>query len=206
MLDAIVLNTYRYTSDHMAEAEDGELINACCAGNTSAFEILYLRYHPRVYRFVFRMLDDHEMAEEVVADTLYAVWKSASAFKARSAVSSWILGIAYRTALKALERNGRFFRGREDAEVLDTIADESPHLNPELTASQFADTNLVIGALSKLSPEHQAVVQLTATGHSCAEIATIVDCPVNTVKTRMFHARKQLQRLLGSDVPDTKRE
>jgi len=206
MFEAVVLPTPGPSMPPMSESEDSVLLMGCCSGDMAAFEALYRRYHERVYRFIFRMLNNHELAEEAVADTLHAVWKNASSFRGGSAVSSWIFGIAYKTALKTVDRNARHTRNREDVEQMDAVEDSDPANNPHLNASLLADTERVQKAMVKLSPEHQAVMTLTATGHSCEEIATIVDCPKNTVKTRVFHARKQLQRLLGNTAPSNNSE
>lgn len=206
MLDVTIAEMMPGADRPMREAHDLELLQRCSDGDTTAFEVLFRRFHPRVYRFVCGMVNSHELAEEVVADTLYAVWNGAAGFRCQSAVSSWIMGIAYRTALKAIRRNDRHARRREGSDALDALIDDDPGHDPQHAAGLRDDARLVQQAVSRLSAQQQAVVQLTAVGHSCEEIAAIVQCPRNTVKTRMFHARKQLLRLLGSKIPGNRAE
>lgn len=108
-------------------------------GEKDAFEVMYERFHPRIYRFVFRVLNSHEFSEEAVADTLYAVWNQASSFQEKSAVSTWIFGIAYRTSLKILDKNKRHFHQREPESRLDELEDSNPTSNPEKITEQTVD-------------------------------------------------------------------
>lgn len=193
--------------ESMHDLDDGALLEKVSREDKNAFEVLYKRFHRRVYQFVFRQLHSHELAEEATADTLYAVWKQAGSFQGRSAVSTWILGIAYRSSLKILEKNARHTRSRDPESELDTTEDANPSHNPEHLTEQRLVSEQVQYAMEHLSPDHIAVVQLTAVGHSCEEIAAVVGCPKNTVKTRMFHARRQLRAALGALYsPSTQRE
>jgi len=157
-----------------------------------ALKLLYDRYAPRIFRFVVRMINDEARAQEVVNDVMLEIWKSAERFEGRSAVSTWILGIARFRALNAM-------RGSK----LDTVGlDDSPEpVDLETDASQVKSQHqlrtLLRKALQKLSVEQREVVELTFFhGYSYPEIAQILDCPENTVKTRMFHARSKLKPLL----------
>lgn len=170
-----------------------ELIRSVAKGDRKAFERLFRLYHPRIYKFSIRMLQDHFSAEEVASDTLYAVWSGASKFREQSAVSSWILGIAYRRSLKSYNKSARHTENREPAFELEALEESSPTVNPETHTSNAMDISHLQKALSTLSSNHRAVMELIALGYSVSEIASIVGCPENTVKTRTFHARRQLQ-------------
>ncbi|MBX2836644.1 MAG: sigma-70 family RNA polymerase sigma factor [Gammaproteobacteria bacterium] len=172
------------------------LIRAVAASDRIAFEKLFRRFHPRIYKFAHRMVQDHQLAEEVTGDTLYAVWTGAKNFKEQSKASTWILGIAYKRALKCLQKNQRHVAKRESDVELDTLTSESPEGNPETFANTALENQRLLLALSTLSTDHRAVLELIALGHSCSEIAGIVDCPENTVKTRTFHARRHLRKAL----------
>ncbi len=161
-----------------------------------AFERLFKLYHPRLYKFSIRMLQEHSSADEVACDTLYAVWTSASKFREQSAVSSWILGIAYRRALKSYNKNAKHTENREPVSQLETIMESSPDVNPETQTDNAMQVDKLQNALSTLSSNHRAVMELIALGYSVGEISIIVECPENTVKTRTFHARRQLQSIL----------
>src|SRR6266478_1904480 len=83
---------------------DGELLIAIAAGDRRALEQLYLGYHRRLARFLSRFTQRYENVEEIINDTFMVVWQSAHDFRRASRVSTWIIGIAYRTALKSLRR------------------------------------------------------------------------------------------------------
>jgi RNA polymerase sigma-70 factor (ECF subfamily) len=107
-------------------------------------------------------------------------------------VSTWILGIAYRKALKRIERQSR---APEDLSAGEAGLEELG--GPDRSLERRVLQDALQGALDKLSPAQRAVVELTYYhGYSCGEVAEIVQCPVGTVKTRMFHARKRLRELL----------
>lgn len=182
------------------EAEDRRLLEAVAQGDRAAFERLFRRYHRRVQGFVRRMIDRPDVVDEVVNDTLYAVWGSAGAFAGRSSAKTWILGIAYRQALKALRGRKRHERLSDGDAPLETVREDFAARDPEAQALADDAVTGVERALATLGSDHRAVVELTALGHSGQEIADIVGCPVGTVKTRMFHARRKIQALLGDEA------
>lgn len=178
-----------------AEAEEQQIaqLNAVAAHDREAFDQLYREYYPRLMDFLARLVGHGGLAEEVVNDTMYVVWSRATTFAGRSKVSTWIFGIAYKQAIKRLEREGRHRLERlpEDWESMeDTLSVDS-----EISRLQREES--LEKAMRRLSERQRSVVELTYQfGYSYAEIAEIVGCPVNTVKTRMFHARAQLRRIL----------
>lgn len=167
-----------------------QLLKLVADGDRAAFQTLYLAYHRRLARFLMRLTRQYDVAEEIINDTLWIVWCKAGQFRAESQVSTWIMGIAYRRALKALRQRPAVDRLSDPlVEDLRDAGDE-PQRTEEL--HEWLDL-----ALEHLPPEQRLVLELTYyLGHSCAEIAEIMDCPVNTVKTRMFHARRKLRDLL----------
>lgn len=169
------------------------LIARVAAGDVGAFEVLYRSFHPRLARFLQRMTQRSGLVEEVLNDTLLFVWTCADRYDGSSQVSTWIFGVAYRKALHALRR---FDESLSDSDrAAEAQADEAP--GPEERADAVRRLVQLQVALRALSPEHRAVVEL-AYFHDMAyrDIATIADCPVDTVKTRMFHARRRLRALL----------
>jgi RNA polymerase sigma-70 factor (ECF subfamily) len=172
---------------------DLRLLERIAAGDKAALHELYLAYYHRVLRFMKRITGNLDLAQEGVNDVMLTVWRSSTSFEGRSSVSTWIMGIAYRIALKRLEKSrrwtSRFGFNLEDFEDRPEIAVEP---------SEHADLRDTLEhALGALSPEQRAVVELTYfNGCSYEEIARIAGCPVNTVKTRMFHARAKLRRLV----------
>jgi RNA polymerase sigma-70 factor (ECF subfamily) len=147
---------------------------------------LYQAYHSRLYGYLRRLLSNPATIEEVLDDVMFVVWKDARKFRGSAAVSSWIFGIAYRKALTAIRTERRF------QAPLDRHADANALAGD---ADRYDDWIRV--ALSHLSDDHRQVVVLTYYGgFSYQEIAEISDCPVNTIKTRMYHARRRLRVLL----------
>jgi RNA polymerase sigma-70 factor, ECF subfamily len=170
-------------------AREVELITRIGAGDRRAFEELYNLYHRRMARFLTRLTHRYDLAEEVINDTFWVVWRKARSFRGDSQPSTWILGIAYRKARNAFRASARFA-------AQNLPADAAP-LTSEEPAGVEELRDWLGCALAQLPVEQRMAVQLCyELGHSCEEIATIMGCPVNTVKTRLFHARAKLQKLL----------
>jgi RNA polymerase sigma factor (sigma-70 family) len=171
---------------------DTQLVRLAADGDRLAFEQLYRIYHPRLTRFLDRMTRRPGLVGELLNDTMLVVWNRAATYNGHCLVSTWIFAIAYRKALKALER--------WDEPVPDDPNDEddaSQEAGPEQHLAQAQLRGLVIEALGALPPEQRAVVALTYFHQiGYREIAEIVDCPIDTVKTRMFYARRRLRVLL----------
>lgn len=152
----------------------------------AAFRELYLIYHRRLARFLMRLTSRHDLIEEIINDTMWTVWQKAGDFRGESQVSTWIVGITYRRAMQALRKPGSM-RSIDSSESLATPDTQLAEEN-----RQWLDL-----ALAELPLEQRMVLELSyLLGHSCEEIAAIMQCPVNTVKTRMFHAREKLRRSL----------
>lgn len=174
-------------------AEDRELLACVADGDRAAFQRLYLGYHRRLARFLGRICSEPELIDEAVNDTMFTVWKKADTFRGDSSVSSWIFGIAYRRALKLVRRSGRSMPAGA-AVTLEAAAGE---LAVQGVANAREHRDWLDHALRRLPPPQRLAVELAyVMGYSCEEIATIVDCPVNTVKTRLFHARERLRLAL----------
>jgi RNA polymerase sigma-70 factor (ECF subfamily) len=168
---------------------DHALIAAIAAGDEAAFNEIHARYYPRVARFTRRITRSSELIAEITNDTLWAIWRCAPSFKGSSSVSTWIMGIAYRIGSKTLRR--RSSREAHEEPILDFL--EAAH-EPW---SEGDDREWVGAALVQLTEDQRIVLELFYRfGHSCEEIAEMVDCPTNTVKSRMFHGRRNMQRLL----------
>ncbi len=163
-------------------------------GDAGAFEKLFRCYAPRIFRFALGYLNDPSHAEEVVQETMIAVWKGAKNYREQSQVSSWILGIARN---KALDRvRGRQREPESLREKLDRRA--SARATPEQITQRQTQIERVRAALERLSPEHREVMML-AFYHdlSYAKIAQILNCPEGTVKSRVYYAKEQLKKLLS---------
>jgi RNA polymerase sigma-70 factor (ECF subfamily) len=171
-----------------------ELLRRISVGDRDAFRDLYLRYHRRLARFLTRLTRGREDAEEIINDTLWIVWQRAGDFRNASRVSTWIMGIAYRCALKLIRRAATHAR----AMTLE-ISEAEPTASDALDAT--LDRQVLERGLARLPLEQRLVLEFTYyIDHSCEEIAEIMECPVNTVKTRMFHARRKLRVMLSDDA------
>ncbi|MGR8931786.1 MAG: RNA polymerase sigma factor [Gammaproteobacteria bacterium] len=165
------------------------LLYRIAAGDTLAFEAFYKVYYPRLFRFILRMTRNPESVEEIIQETLLVVWQKPDGFNFQSKISTWVFGIAYRKTLKSISNSVRHGEQVDVEEVIETLGD--PVANH---AQVHENEDWLNCALTVLSPEQRAVIELTFF-HDLPyqEIAKILDCPENTVKTRMFHARKKLQ-------------
>lgn len=181
-------------------AHERELIARIAKSDRRAFEELYNLYHRRLARFLTRLTRRYDIAEEVINDTFWIVWRKAGAFRGESQPSTWILGIAYRRARNA-------FRAASRADLPETIdvALQPPASEEPMRAAELRDW--LVQALQQLPVEQRLAVELCyELGYSCEEIAQIMRCPTNTVKTRLFHARAKLQKVLpalGGAAHDT---
>ena len=176
-----------------SDESDLLLLDRIAAGDRDAFRELYAAYYQRLLRFIHRVTRQLELAQEGVNDVMLVVWQNSESFGRRSKVSTWIMGIAYRKALKLLDGSRRW-SDRFKAGVFDDVEDFDVAADP---AENRDLRDLLDQGLKRLSPEQRAVVELTYfAGCSYQEISAIAGCPVNTVKTRMFNARVRLRELL----------
>jgi RNA polymerase sigma-70 factor, ECF subfamily len=176
------------------DADDAELLARITKSDRAAFHALYVRYYHALLRFAYRLTRDLEAAQETVNDVMFIVWQSAATFAGKSKVSTWIMGIAYHKSLKHLQKSRLWTSRFKAADVSDAI--ELSSLAGALTDGLDVHDLLERG-LRALPAKQRAAMELTYYyGFSYEEIAAIMDCPVNTVKTRMFHAREKLKRTL----------
>ena len=174
------------TSDNDRELA---LLRRVALGDREAFGILYSGYYPRLGRFLSRLTQRPELIDEAINDTFWVVWQKGGEFRGASQVSTWIMGIAYRCTLKTLRRAGSAATEPLSEDYEDTGT-------PELQAEQEL-RDWVGKGLRHLPQEQRTTLELAYyMGHSCEEIGEIMECPVSTVKARMFHARVKLRNLL----------
>ncbi len=195
---------------HEMNSDDGLLMQRIAAKDRAAFTQFYHGYAPRIGKFLIASLKSKDLVDEVVNEVMLTVWQKAESYDPNQGkLSSWVLGIAHNKCLKLLERNRRY----QTDETIDELAvyDADMDADDAVLHSVLVDNNsperIHIGkqtgmaltlALQQLSFEHRTVLELTFIEQcSYQEIATITCCPVNTVKTRVFHARKKLADLLA---------
>jgi RNA polymerase sigma-70 factor (ECF subfamily) len=171
---------------------DEVLIGRIAKGDRLAMQVLFARHHVRVYRFVLRLVGNPTTAEDLISEVFLDVWRQADRFEGRSAVSTWMLAIARFKALSALRKRPDEELDEETAETIEDTAD-----TPEVALEKKDKSAILRQCLEKLSPEHKEIIDLVYYHEkSVEEVAEIVGIPENTVKTRMFYARKKLAELL----------
>jgi RNA polymerase sigma factor (sigma-70 family) len=176
--------------------EDARLLARIAAGDRQAFERLYHLYFGRLTRFLHRSTRSLPLVEEIVNDTMLVVWKKAPSWDASCKVSTWIFAIAWRRARKALSGMHHGAESEEEAEP--DLLEAGPDSQPDRRFALLRQHEAVDAALNALPAAQRAVVQLTYFHDmGYADIADVLGCPQNTVKTRMFHARRRLAALLG---------
>jgi len=176
----------------MQATSDEALIGRIAAGDKLAMHLLFARHHVRVYRFVLRLVRDESLAEDLISEVFLDVWRQAGRFERRSSVGTWLLAIGRHKALSALRRRPR---EKLDEETAAAVAD--PADDPEVAVRKKDKSEILRGCLNGLSAEHREIIDLVYYHEkSVGEVAGTVGIPANTVKTRMFYARKRLSELL----------
>ncbi len=172
------------------DPSERRLLGRVAGGDRDALAELYRGYHHRLSRFLARLTYRPDVVEEAINDCFWIVWQKAGVFRGDSRVSTWIMGIAYRCALKALRQHG------DEAPAGSPPADAEVQAAVDTEGSRELRDWLEKG-LERLPAEQRLVLELAYSGgHSLEEIAAITQCPVTTVKARMFHARIKLRNLL----------
>jgi RNA polymerase sigma-70 factor (ECF subfamily) len=173
-------------TNRLPQLRDNELLAAIAAGDRQALEELFLGYHGRLACFLSRCAPRDEDVEEIIDDTFIAVWQNAVEFRYASQASTWIIGVAYHTALKSLKRQKRQFGS---AQTVDGQLEQSSDL------TEKAETiDLLADGLNRLPLEQRLTLMLAYhMGFSLEEIAAITAAPVEAVNARMFQAREQLR-------------
>src|SRR5215218_9885052 len=175
------------------ETSDEALVLSIAAGDKRALQVLFGRHNVRVYRFVLRFLKDEAAAEDLVSEVFLDGWRQANRFEARSQVSTWLLAMARNKALSALRRRSTEELDEEVAEFIEDPAD-----NPEVSMQKKQRNSILADCLTQLSAAHREIIDLVYYHEkSIDEVAEIIGVPQNTVKTRMFYARKRIAELMN---------
>jgi RNA polymerase sigma-70 factor (ECF subfamily) len=177
--------------DHAA-ATDLELIARIAASDTQAMRVLVARYSVRVFRYVLRMVKDRTLAEDLVNETFFDVWRQAHQFEARAKVSTWLLTISRYKAISGL-RHRRVHGSLDEAHDVPDLTE-----NAEVAWCKADRAKVIRSCLMKLTASHREVLDLVYYHEEPIEsVAKIIGIPLNTVKTRLFYARKHLAALLA---------
>jgi len=176
------------------QMSDQALVGLIGQGDKHAMQVLFGRYNVRIFRFLLRFVGSESMAEDLVSEVFIDVWRGAGQYKARSQVSTWLLAIARHKALSTLRRHSK---DESDDGAIEAIDD--PGDNPEVAMQKTERSAILLNCLKQLSPAHREVIDLVYYHErSIDEVAEIICVPQNTVKTRMFHARRGIAKLLAA--------
>ena len=174
------------------EQSDENLIKAIVTGSQDAMRTLYARHHAHIYHFIIRLGCDADRAEDVLSEVFLTVWRQAATFEGRSQVSTWMMSIARFKALTVVSRRRE---PQLDEELMEMVADDAD--TPEQTVLHNDRRAQLRSCIAQMSPDHREVIDLVYYhDKSVEEVAEILNIAKNTVKTRMFYARKRLARLL----------
>ena len=168
--------------------EEQSLLDRVATGDKNALTQLYLLYHARIFKFVFRLTRSYATADEIVNDTMLVVWDKARSFRGESKVSTWIFGIAYKQTMRRVTR-----KQLQTSPLTDL--DDSGHDHD--TTMEIEDW-VRQGLHSLPAAQRLTIVLVFYLGLTYEETAKVTECPVNTVKTRMFHARRKLKDYLSA--------
>ena len=176
----------------MQSTSDEVLIGRIANGDRLAMQVLYARHHVRVFRFVVRLVRNESTAEDLISEVFLDIWRQAGRFEGRSSVSTWMLAIARFKALSALRR-----RPNEELDEDSHVAIEDGSDDPQVALEKKDKSALIRKCLEGLSAQLREIIDLVYYhDKSVEEVAQVVGIPENTVKTRMFYARKRLGELL----------
>jgi RNA polymerase sigma-70 factor (ECF subfamily) len=183
-------------ADIDADATDRILLQRMASGDRTALAVLYRSYHGRLCRFLSRLTRRPDVIEEVINDCLWITWQKAGSFHGDSRVSTWVIGIAYRCGLKALRQHGDEPM-EDDALRQDRYLSHNPDEDRELR-------DWLAKGMNRLSTDQRAVIELVyGLGHTLDDVAVIMECPVGTIKARLFHARVKLRNTLPALAGDS---
>ncbi len=179
--------------------EDGELIRRLASGDEGALEIIYGRYGRPCYALARRILNDPQLAEDVVQQVFLALWQGTGYDPARGAVSTWLLSVTHHKAVDAVRRESTRRRRLSEDQVMLDLVSASPGPDDEAWATLRAERTRE--ALSILPPEQREVLLIAYYGgYTQREIAEMTGMPLGTVKSRTLAALRKLREELGPDL------
>jgi RNA polymerase sigma-70 factor (ECF subfamily) len=183
----------KFIATTLVELSDKALVQSIADEDKRALKLLYLRHHDRVRRFVTRLTGNESTAEEVVNEVFLEVWRHAAQFEGRSQVATWLLSIARFKAITECRRRSEAQLDERSAAII-----EDPSDTPAVSMDKRERSDILHRCLGRLTPLHREVINLIYyQGKKIEEVAQFTGAPVNTVKTRMHHARLRMSELLA---------
>jgi RNA polymerase sigma-70 factor, ECF subfamily len=168
---------------------DGAMVRRILSGDRAAGERLVTEQYPRIDRLLRHLTGAVEVAEDLTQQTFLKAWQALASFRGEASLGTWLHRIAY-------HEYTHWLRGRRDHAPLEEAGDL-----PDQQAEGSLEAMLLRGALARLSPEHrEAFLLYHVQGLSVPEVAGVMEVPLGTVKSRLFHARQRLRELLAEHV------
>lgn len=169
--------------------EEQKIIKKIINGDEDSLRILYEQTSNSVFQYIFRLVNNKEMAEDLMIETYTQVWLSAKSFKGNSRVLTWILGIARNLTMNEIKK--------KDYILGDLTEKEFTKAEQLISTCQNEMSEIVGKALTKLSTKHREVLDLVFMQElTYEEIALVLNIPLNTVKTRIFYAKEEIRKIL----------
>lgn len=180
---------------------DLELVQRVQAGDKKSFDILVLKYQHKVINLVMRYMHDPDMAQDVAQEAFIKAYRGLKNFRGESAFYTWLYRIAINTAKNHLVSQGR------RAPTSDIDADEAEQFEGESALKEYGTPeneilrdeiqSIVSNAIDALPDDlRTAIVLRELEGMSYEEIAEAMDCPIGTVRSRIFRARESIDKVL----------
>jgi RNA polymerase sigma-70 factor, ECF subfamily len=207
-----MFNNRRLTGDRVATVQpragmyddrtDNELMTMISAGESEAFEMLYSRYAANIYQTMLRVVEDRALAEDLVQEVFWRVWRRSSLFAAeRGQVASWLRAMARNVGVDELRRlraGPVLIRAEGEHSRMRELADDQ--VDVVAAAIKQEQRHLIVSALQQLPIEQRQVIELSYFGgRTYKEIAAALNHPLGTVKTR---ARRGLLKLKQALAPE----
>lgn len=177
-------------ADGLPEMTDEKLVRSCLNGDRHSFRLLYRRHQHRVRQILYQLCDPVTL-DDLVQEVFLRAWKGLSKFRQSSQFSTWLYRIAWNVAA---DRRHTLAQDRSRLQTI-SYSIATQHEDPDMMQLHYQD--LVRKGLSILSEEHRSVLVL----HDLEElpqkeVAEILDLPVGTIKSRLFHARSKMRKFL----------
>jgi RNA polymerase sigma-70 factor, ECF subfamily len=173
-------------------ADEASLIGRIAAGDSAALRALFARHQVRVFRFILRLVRNAGVAEELTNEVFLEVWRNAGSYRGASSAATWVLSIAHHRAVSSLRKRREESWDEDAAAALADVGDD-----PEVGVQKADKGAILRRCIDALSPEHKGIIDLVYYHEmSVSEASEVLEIPENTVKTRMFYARKRLSELL----------
>jgi RNA polymerase sigma-70 factor (ECF subfamily) len=186
----------------MSDADaDAHLVERVKLGDVRAFEMLVVKYQRRIERLIGRMVRDVDLVQDIAQETFIRAYRALPNFRGDSAFYTWLYRIAVNTAKKALLDMKRDPLVTESSRQLDEDGEETSRAENELSDGETPEALLaskeiaaaVNSAVEALSEDlRQAITLREIEGLSYEEIADVMNCPIGTVRSRIFRAREAI--------------